>query len=74
MVSGGLAPTTASWALACSGQGQLKVCVARNGVGRVFAEHLQRRLGIVLIEREVGDHHRQTADENALRIFCGKTG
>ena len=40
----------------------------------VFAEHLQRRLGIVLIEREVGDHHRQTTDENAFRIFCGKTG
>ena len=63
----------ASRHLVCPGQGQLKVCVAGDGVGCVFAEHLQRRLGIVLIEGEVGDHHGQTADENALRIFCGKT-
>ena len=56
------------------GQRQLKIRVAGNGVCRMLVKNPQRRLGIVLLQGEIGNHHRQTANEDAFRIFGGEAG
>ena len=55
-------------------QRQLEVGVVRNWVGQVLVKNLQGCAGIVLLERQVGNHHRQPGHEDALRIFGGKAG
>jgi hypothetical protein len=55
-------------------QCQLKVGMGRDGVRRMLMKYPQCRLGIVLLDGEIGDHDRQTGNKDAFRIFGGEAG